>query len=919
MQYLIALIMILAMGYSQGVQAHAEHDKARFVANNGENQGSCNNRFRPCKTVTYAAQKANKGDDILVAQGQYVIESEQDLLYFTGQIVPVLGGFNQVEQYQGQNPDTYLTSISGVPAEYVGQLTQQGFHVIRDTKGLVNSLAKNLTKLSLQAKGLNVSQLQLMQQKQINTPCIDGSADGFACNNLSLLAHIPLADFSNNPAAANDIWGHVDLNTQKEYAIIGLRNGVSVVDVTIPTSPNIIGSISGLSSSWRDIKVYQYFNTSTLRWRAYAYSTTEANEGLTIIDLNDLENGISVVKRQTTDRSAHNIYISNVDYGLNIASANQVPAVHVLGSNNFGGTFRSYSLSDPETLGSTYTNVAGNRDDYTHDAASLTISDARAQTDCIQANNTDCLVILDFNEDSLRLWDHTDENQAIELSSSSYPNAEYTHSGWWSEDKQYVIVHDELDEQTHNLNTTLNIFDISSLSTPTLVGTWTGPTRAIDHNGFVRGNRYYMSNYERGLTVLDITDPSDPIEVGFFDTYPVSDNTGFNGAWGVYPFLPSGNILVSDINSGLYIIQDHTLENNTGTIAFKSQLLNIDEGQNASIIVTKTGNAASSVNYEIILGSAGVEDIVLTSGELQWATNNTQPQNITLSTVGDNLDEITESVFIRLFNPRNGATLVNPSITKVQIIDALQQGQIVFTTDEVTVKETDATVSIAVTRQGGSSGNVSVQYTASSGTAIIGTDANVTNGTLEWLDGDSDDQFINITLINDNETEILESLVLTLTADVSNVLGNQSSLNIMIRDDESNQAPTLTAGSDSEVNTRQSVTLAGVGSDPEQQPLNYLWQQISGSNVTINNSQNPQASFTAPNAAGTLEFSLTVTDDFGLTSFDNIIINVIATNTNADNQSGSSGGGSVYGLILLSVFWLGFRRVIVEKFSIQTH
>lgn len=115
------------------------------------------------------------------------------------------------------------------------------------------------------------------------------------------------------------------------------------------------------------------------------------------------------------------------------------------------------------------------------------------------------------------------------------------------------------------------------------------------------------------------------------------------------------------------------------------------------------------------------------------------------------------------------------------------------------------------------------------------------------------------------------------------------------------------------------MTLAGVGSDPEQQPLNYLWQQISGRNVTINNSQNPQASFTAPNAAGTLEFSLTVTDDFGLTSFDNIIIKVIVTNTNADNQSGSSGGGSVYGLILLSVFWLGFRRVIVEKFSIQTH
>ena len=96
MQYLIGAIMILAMGYSQGVQAHAEHDKARFVANNGDNQGSCNNRFRPCKTVTYAAQKANKGDTILVAHGQYVIQSEQDLLYFTGQFVLVLCCCNQV-------------------------------------------------------------------------------------------------------------------------------------------------------------------------------------------------------------------------------------------------------------------------------------------------------------------------------------------------------------------------------------------------------------------------------------------------------------------------------------------------------------------------------------------------------------------------------------------------------------------------------------------------------------------------------------------------------------------------------------------------------------------------------------------------------------------------------------------------------
>lgn len=908
MRCLIGIIMILAIGYSQVVQAHAEHDKARFVANNGENQGNCDNRFRPCKTVTYAAQKANKGDSILVAQGQYVIESEEDLLYFTGQIVPVLGGFNQVEQYQGQNPDTFLTSISGVPAEYAEQLSQQGFHVIRDTKGLA--------KKRLQGKGLNLSHLQMMQQKQINKACINGKADEFACNNMSLLAHIPLSDFPANPDAANDIWGHVDLNTDKEYAIIGLINGVAVVDVTTPTAPEIVGSISGLSSAWRDIKVYQYFDTSTLRWQAYAYSTTEADEGLTIIDLNDLENGISLVRRQTTDISAHNIYISNVDYGLNIALTNQEPAVHILGSNNFGGSFRSYAFSDPEILGSTYSNSSGTRSDYTHDAASLVIDDARAQTDCVQTNNGNCLVILDFNEDTFKVWDHTNKNQAIELSSSTYPNAEYTHSGWSSEDKQYVIVHDELDEQRHGINTTLNIFDISSLSAPLLVGTWTGPTRAIDHNGFVRGNRYYMSNYERGVTVLDISDPSDPIEVGFFDTYPVSNNAGFNGAWGVYPFLPSGYILVSDINSGLYILQDQTLENDTGKIAFATKTINVDEGQSVSVTVTKTGNGASTVGYEILPGSANLEDFVTTRGELHWTNNNTQPQSIILQTSLDTINEVTESLFIRLFDPKNGATLVSPSITKVQVIDSLHQGQIVFATDEVNVKETDETVQIAVTRQGGSDGSISVEYELSSGTAELGIDANMSIGTLEWSDGDSADKYIELSLINDNDTEASEFLLLTLSANAANVLGNQSILNITIRDDESNQAPTAAAGDNAEVNTRQLVTLTGSGSDPEDQPLSYQWQQISGSDVTLNNANNPQASFTAPSTAATLEFSLAITDDFGLTSSANVVITVIGSTPSTPTSS--SGGGSVYGLILLSLLWLGLRRQTAEKTSKQT-
>jgi hypothetical protein len=59
--------------------------------------------------------------------------------------------------------------------------------------------------------------------------------------------------------------------------------------------------------------------------------------------------------------------------------------------------------------------------------------------------------------------------------------------------------------------------------------------------------------------VLDISTPATPQELGFFDTFPApSANTAnFNGAWGVYPFLPSGNIIVSDIEFGLFVISEN--------------------------------------------------------------------------------------------------------------------------------------------------------------------------------------------------------------------------------------------------------------------------------------------------------------------------------------------------------------------------
>ncbi|MGS2719779.1 choice-of-anchor B family protein [Paraglaciecola aestuariivivens] len=899
MQYIMAVIMILSIAFSQGVQAHAEHDKARFVAANGTNSGSCSNRFRPCKSVSYAAQQANKGDTILVAQGRYAIESEQDLLYLTGEVVPVLGGFNQIDQYQNQNPDRYLTTISGVPLQYVNQLENQGFKVIRDSKGAA--------ALSLASKGLSSGHLALMKQSQSNLACVDGQADGYECSNIDLLAHIPLDDFPSKPSSANDIWGFVDLNNQKEYAIIGLRNAIALVDVSEPSAPKITGSIDGLPTTWRDIKVYQFYHKPTLRWQAYAYVTSEEEEGLTILDLSIPDQGMTLVTQQTTDKSAHNIYISNLDYSLNIALPDQQPNVHIMGSNNFSGALRSYSLADPSQLTPTYSLTGASASDYSHDASSLNLTDERAQTDCQQTNQPSCLVILDFNEGSLRLWDHTDASQVTELGAGTYPNSAYTHSGWWSEDKQYVLVHDELDERNFGLNTTLNIFDISQLSNPSLVGTWTGSTQAIDHNGFVRGNRYYMSNYERGLTVLDISNPSNPLEVGFFDTYPVSNNTGFNGAWGVYPYLPSGHILVSDINSGLFILRDQSLNNDIGQVSFSHSSVTVKEGDTASITVNKTGNGATSLSYQIFPGSADLSDFSFNQHTLSWPANNNQPQTIDIATLVDDVDEITEDFYVRLFNPQNGATLAVPNIIKVQITDTLNQGKIVFTQAELEVKETDASLQVAVARQGGNDGEVEVNYQLHSASATVGQDIQDTSGKLVWANGDTSHKLIELHLIDDQEQESLESVNLSLTADNSQVLGDQVNLTINIRDDESNQAPAVSTTANFEVNTRQNVSLTASATDPEAKPLTYEWTQTSGTPVTINQANTLNANFTAPSAATRLIFNFTATDDFGLSNTATVTVSVVAPPT-TDTVSRSGGSFAILMLGLAALCLIGSQN-----------
>ena len=911
------ILVIIACCSSFAAMAHSEHDKARYVAIEGKDIGKCDQVLRPCKTIAYAVKQANKGDQIRVSAGEYTVNTSDELFYLKSALVPIYGGYNRFDHFQSQSPNTNITRLKNIPVEMAEPLRKQGFIIIADGK---SSLVKN-TELNRKLRE-KLSNYYTLSKKQTDLSCTGGFAGNFACNNIDLLAHMPLSQFSSNPLAANDIWGHVDLNNGNEYALIGLRNGIAVVDVTDAKNPKEVGTVSGLNSSWRDIKVYQYFDSTIHAWQAYAYAIIDSSaDHVTIIDLNQLPNSVSLVEKNNAVATAHNVYISNVDHTLNTKLPGLTPSLQIVGSNKFNGAFHSYSLANPRTLTPLTQSYFGSG--YTHDGASLNITDDRRNSQC-QTSDSSCTIFIDFNEKEMKLWNITNASNATLLGVAEYNDVaksnQYVHSGWGTEDKQYIFLHDEFDEKYGGINSTVRIFSIADLTNPTQVGQWTGPTAAIDHNGFVRGNRYYMSNYERGITVLDISDPSNPVTAGFFDTYTPSDNAGFNGAWGTYPFLPSGNILVSDINSGLYILKDRSRNSQQGKLGFSTNSVSTAQGETLTVSVQRlqasNPDQSVSVNYQLIPGSAQEnEDYTPIAGTLTWAANDTANKSINIEILPEaNNDELQELFFIRLSEPTNHATLADNSYLSVNIAGRSNNGTLTFTSAASTAPENQNPHNITLTREGSSSGDISITYTVNSDSAIVGEDVEALSGTLNWPDGDMSEKTISIHIINDDIDENNESFTVDLSSESESNIGAISQHTVTISDDDSNSAPIVTLPENSEINTGATLTVTATVSDNENDEMTYLWQQVSGTSVTLNNRETLSTTFTSPNSAGDIQLSFTATDSKGLSTMKSITYSVIAppvTPPPTNSTESSSGGSIAYLLVLLLIFNIRKRYFIV--------
>ena len=369
------------------------------------------------------------------------------------------------------------------------------------------------------------------------SPCENGMAGIYPCNDYDLVAHIDLTTLGGIGASGNDCWGWTDPNTQKEYALMCTSTGLSFIDISDPLNPINLGQLPTQTnnSTWRDVKTYGN----------YAFIVSEASgHGMQVFDLTRLRNVDPNNAPLTFSSDAHYTGFGNA-HNIVINEANGY--AYAVGTGTFSGGPHFVDISDPlnPIAAGGYANDA-----YSHDAQVITYNGP-------DTDHTGKEILIGSNENEVVIIDVTDKSNPTRISTINYSNIGYTHQGWFTEDMRYFLLGDELDERDFGLNTRTVVFDFNDLDNPTHHMDYLGPTTAIDHNGYVKGDLFFLSNYSAGVRIIDITNISsgNMTEVGFFDTNPNNNNTSFDGVWNVYPYFASGNIIVSDTDSGFFIIR----------------------------------------------------------------------------------------------------------------------------------------------------------------------------------------------------------------------------------------------------------------------------------------------------------------------------------------------------------------------------
>jgi choice-of-anchor B domain-containing protein len=435
-------------------------------------------------------------------------------------------------------------------------------------------------------------------------PCVGGMAGIYPCENVDLLSFMTLSDIGANPNTdnTNDIWGWVSPVSGKEYALVGVSNGLAFVDISNPSSPVYLGTLpphTG-SSLWRDVETLDH----------YCFVGSEASgHGLQVFDLLQLDNVTAPTSFVET------AYYGGFGHSHTISIDPVSKILMAMGSDTFNGGPHLVDISNPLQP----TILGGYQDaGYTHDGTILTYNGP-------DTNHQGHVIVVACNGNSswgVVTLNVTDPTDILFLDNYNYPQTGYTHQGWFTKDMAHYLVDDELDEQNLGTTTRTHIFDFSDLDNIGYMNYYLSTNSSIDHNLYTKDQFVYESNYRSGVRILDASRVDNGIlnEVGYFDLFPLNDLPQFSGTWSNYPYLPSGINLATSMYDGFFILKPTLLylqSNNLNACGQMADTLNLKINANLQFPLTAniTGipgfpvfsgvNIGTTGNYEIVISDLG--------------------------------------------------------------------------------------------------------------------------------------------------------------------------------------------------------------------------------------------------------------------------------------------------------------------------
>lgn len=449
----------------------------------------------------------------------------------------------------------------------------------------------------------------------------------------------------------SDIWGYTD-EEGNEYALVGKNYGFGIVDVTDGTTLNEVFSLYDDFTIWRDIKT----------WNNHAYITCECSSGLLIVDMTPLpqNTNLNYTYWQSGDSfefsSAHNLYID--ENGV----------AYIFGANvQKGGAIMLDLTQDP--MNPVELGIYNN--EYLHDGV------VRGDTLWGGAVYVGDVHVIDVS----------DKTNPVLLSSWKTPNA-FTHNMWFSDDNNNLFTTDEVK------NGSIASYDVSNIFNPKEIDIWQPQdTGIIPHNTHFINDFLVTSHYTIGINIIDVKRPNNMIETGRYDTSPSYNYEGFHGCWGAYPWLPSGKILATDIETGLYVfeptyirgcyLEGSVTDQHTGTPIFFPTIEIIEDSSN--ITGSLTGKYATATlnagTYTVKVSADGYYSKTITGVQLQ--NGELTLLDVQLSNWPLGVNELTEERVKVVPNPAHDEITIYSEqlLSSISVTNAI--GQIVFKTNQL--------------------------------------------------------------------------------------------------------------------------------------------------------------------------------------------------------------------------------------------